>query len=102
MTNLFEKLFCLSMTASILSITPASAQSEWSDRDSDIYNYGFTYGSLVTLCDLLYEGEIAESSFRKSAEITKSNTKGKTYKFVLDVLAKSDEDFIKKCLPYIQ
>ena len=102
MKNLFRKLFCLAVTGSILSVMPASAQSHMTGRERTIYDYGFSYGTLGTLCILFTNGEIAENIFIAYVKIAKSNTKGKIYKDIREKFSKDSSDFMRNCAPYFK
>lgn len=98
--HLLRKLFCLAMIGSICAAMPVSAQ-QWSERENNIYDYAFSYGSLSTLCTLFVSGQLAGDTFRVYVEIAKSSVNPGNYKTIVESFS-GDKDFMKKCLPYIK
>ena len=103
MTKLLQKLFCLTATGSILFAMPASAQSEWSDRDNNIYFYGVGIGSLSTACSLYRQNKISGAELLDFAKYAESKNTPKNYKKIVAVFSDTDDNpKLKKCSPYIR
>ena len=103
MTKLLQKLYCLTVTGSILSVTPASAQSEWSDKENSIYIYGVGIGSLAASCLFYQEGKISKADLLDFAKIAKENNSPENYKSIVEAFADlEDNPEWEQCSPYIQ
>ena len=104
MRKFLRPLLCLAVTGSIFTATPASAQSKWSDREREIYDYGFNYGSLSAACYLFANGEISKDVFLNYAELAKSEVKPDYYKRIVEIYSNADSglDFMTKCAPYVK
>ena len=104
MLKLLRPLLCLAVTGSIFTAMPASAQWKWSDRERDIYDYGFSYGSLSTACYLFANGLISKEVFLSYAEFAKSDTNPEYYKRIVEIFSRvaNDSDYTKKCAPYVK